>query len=278
MVLLTLTLDESTTESKIIGMIAATMLVVCLSSTYCVGRATSLARPVSYFIGAVLAGGVVTSFLVGASKPSNWWRLYADAAPFGLVLAAMLALTLSFTGTWWGKGRAAEGTDSSSMPDADATLELIKRRRSVFPKDFSGQRVPRAVLQQCLEAANWAPTHGKTEPWRFIVFEGDGLASLEGAKREAVTRLMAGQPEAQRATLDKFERKARELAKVSAVVALVVKRVANAKGNLMPAWEETAAVSCAVHNFHLALVAAGYVRRPAGRTRALSPRTPSALG
>ena len=53
-------------------------------------RATSLVRPTGYFIGAVLAGVVVISFLVGASKPSNWWRLYADAAPFGLVLAAAL--------------------------------------------------------------------------------------------------------------------------------------------------------------------------------------------
>ena len=194
-----LTLDESTTESKIIGVITACLLVVCLSSTYCsVGRATSLVRPTGYFIGAVLAGVVVISFLVGASKPSNWWRLYADAAPFGLVLAAALALTLSFTGTGWRSGRAAEGADST-MPDVDATLELIKRRRSVFPKDFSGQRVPRAALEQCLEAANWAPTHGKTEPWRFVVFEGDGIASLEGAKREATARTLAGQPEALRA-------------------------------------------------------------------------------
>lgn len=25
------------------------------------------------------------------------------------------------------------------------------------------------ALQAMLDAANWAPTHGKTEPWRFVV-------------------------------------------------------------------------------------------------------------
>lgn len=29
--------------------------------------------------------------------------------------------------------------------------------------------VGRAVVEAMLEAANWAPTHGKTEPWRFVV-------------------------------------------------------------------------------------------------------------
>lgn len=27
----------------------------------------------------------------------------------------------------------------------------------------------RSVVETMLEAANWAPTHGKTEPWRFVV-------------------------------------------------------------------------------------------------------------
>ena len=44
---------------------------------------------------------------------------------------------------------------------------------------------------------------------------------------------------------------------VSHVVAIVLKRVLNGKGDLMPTWEEIAAVSIAAHNFHLALCAAG---------------------
>lgn len=27
----------------------------------------------------------------------------------------------------------------------------------------------RSIIEAMLEAANWAPTHGRTEPWRFVV-------------------------------------------------------------------------------------------------------------
>ena len=29
-------------------------------------------------------------------------------------------------------------------------------------------------VQLMLDAANWAPTHGKTEPWRFVVLDRAG--------------------------------------------------------------------------------------------------------
>ena len=29
-----------------------------------------------------------------------------------------------------------------------------------------------------LEAANWAPTHGRTEPWRFVVLSEDALQDM----------------------------------------------------------------------------------------------------
>lgn len=36
----------------------------------------------------------------------------------------------------------------------------------------------RSALEQMLEAANWAPTHGRTEPWRFVVLSGEGLQEM----------------------------------------------------------------------------------------------------
>jgi hypothetical protein len=58
--------------------------------------------------------------------------------------------------------------DSSS---AKSLLELIQRRRSIFPKQYSSKPVARKILEEMLEAARWAPTHRLTEPWEFIVFE-----------------------------------------------------------------------------------------------------------
>ena len=67
--------------------------------------------------------------------------------------------------------------ESISLPSPEETLHLIKSRRSVMPKDFSGESVTRAEVEQFLEAANWAPTHGRTEPWRYVVIQGGAAVS-----------------------------------------------------------------------------------------------------
>ena len=52
----------------------------------------------------------------------------------------------------------------------------IKNRRSVYPKDYKkGEAIPDKIIWQILENANRAPNHKQTEPWRFIVFSGEGL-------------------------------------------------------------------------------------------------------
>ncbi|MGB0850345.1 MAG: nitroreductase family protein, partial [Bacteroidia bacterium] len=40
--------------------------------------------------------------------------------------------------------------------------EAIKSRRAVYPKQFSGEKVPEEVIEKMLELANWAPTHKNT--------------------------------------------------------------------------------------------------------------------
>ena len=57
-------------------------------------------------------------------------------------------------------------------------LDLIKQRRSVFPVQYNGKTIQREDIETILEAANWAPTHKKTEPWRFKVVQGDALKRL----------------------------------------------------------------------------------------------------
>ena len=38
---------------------------------------------------------------------------------------------------------------------------------------ISWKYLHRSVVEQLLDAANWAPTHGKTEPWKFVVLGRD---------------------------------------------------------------------------------------------------------
>ncbi len=54
------------------------------------------------------------------------------------------------------------------MPGPEAVMALIRARRSVFTKDYTGGKVPREQIEQLLEAANWAPTHHLTQPWKSV--------------------------------------------------------------------------------------------------------------
>ena len=50
-------------------------------------------------------------------------------------------------------------------------IEVIKNRRTIYPENFTGRLVQREVIEKLLTSAIWAPTHGKTQPWRFKVFQ-----------------------------------------------------------------------------------------------------------
>jgi hypothetical protein len=51
---------------------------------------------------------------------------------------------------------------------AATTFQIIKSRRSITPKSMNGDKLTPDQLSTILEAANWAPTHKKTEPWLFF--------------------------------------------------------------------------------------------------------------
>jgi nitroreductase len=66
-------------------------------------------------------------------------------------------------------------------------FDAIRLRRSIKPDKMKPDPVDRALIDRLFEAANWAPSHGRTEPWRFIVFTGDARKQLA----EAVVSTMA---------------------------------------------------------------------------------------
>ena len=122
--------------------------------------------------------------------------------------------------------------------------EIIQNRRSVFPYQFErGRRVPDEIIRQILDNANRAPTHKKTEPWRFTVFAGEGLQHFSNLQAEIYTRY-AG---------DKFkETKLLNLTNYplmsSHVIAIGMKRN---KENAIPEIEEVIATACAIENIYL---------------------------
>ena len=129
--------------------------------------------------------------------------------------------------------------------------QLIKNRRSVFPKQYTGNKVDDAIVKQILENANWAPTHGKTEPWRFFVFSGEGLKSFS----EFQSSLYAEKTKAA-GTYDetKFQKLLNHPLQASHIIALVMKRQESER---IPEVEEIQSVACAVQNMYLTATAYG---------------------
>ena len=69
--------------------------------------------------------------------------------------------------------------------DTETVLELIRQRRSWGLKDLKPDPVPREIVEELLEAAQWAPNHGHTEPWLFTVYTGEGRRALGETLGEA---------------------------------------------------------------------------------------------
>lgn len=133
----------------------------------------------------------------------------------------------------------------------DEVNELIRSRRSVFPKDYSREKVSDRIVHQMLENANWAPTHKLTEPWRFMVFTGDGLEKLATFQSECYQRVTQA-----KGTFDqkKYEGLKLKPMECSHVIAVGMKRD---KKKSVPEWEELGAVFCAIENIYLTATAYG---------------------
>ena len=55
---------------------------------------------------------------------------------------------------------------------------VIRNRKSIYPKDYSGEEVPDIVIKEILLNANHAPTHRLTQPWFFKVYKNESKQNL----------------------------------------------------------------------------------------------------
>lgn len=127
--------------------------------------------------------------------------------------------------------------------------QLIRLRRSIFPKDYSGEPVPEEVIHQMLENANWAPTHKFTEPWRFAVFTGAGLNALATFQSECYKQVTMSDGTFRE---DRYQSLQSKPFESSHIIAIGMKRDESQR---LPEWEELGAVFCAVQNMYLTATA-----------------------
>lgn len=134
----------------------------------------------------------------------------------------------------------------------ESIIDLIRRRRSVYPKSYlTDAPVAREHIEAMLESARWAPTHRRTEPWRFQVFHSPESRRQLGAYLADFFEKNTA-PEA--FTEEKKQKAGENPLRAGAVIAIIMQRDPDMR---VPEFEEIAAVAMAVQNMWLHCSALG---------------------
>lgn len=149
--------------------------------------------------------------------------------------------------------------------------EIISERRTIKPDQYTGEKVDDLLIQQILEAANWAPTHGYTEPWRFTVFTDDGLATLG----DFLANYDQPNKDAEDFNQIRYDRLRNSPLKCSHVIGIGMKRGDNPK---IPEIEEICSTAMAVQNMWLTAHALGLASYWSTGAKAFSPEMRELFG
>ena len=123
-------------------------------------------------------------------------------------------------------------------------VDTIRSRRTVKPDKMNGRVIPDNIIVELLSMADWAPTHARTEPWRFIVI--DNKRVKEFTARHAELYKQHADPKS--FTPEKYNKLAELGENVSHIIIAWMKRNPAHKS---PVVEEIAATSAAIQNLLL---------------------------
>ena len=125
---------------------------------------------------------------------------------------------------------------------------IIEARRTVKPPFMNGKKIPDEQVLELVSLANWAPTHGLTEPWRFIIYAGMQVSRF----CQDHAKLYEQNTSSEKFTQDKYDKLAHMGDQASHIIIAIMHR-----GQLpaIPQLEEIAAASCAVQNILLGATA-----------------------
>lgn len=122
---------------------------------------------------------------------------------------------------------------------------IIAERRSVFPEFYTGEKVDDAIVRQMLINATWAPSHKMTQPWRFIVFAGDGVKQFAQNQADLFKEITMQDGTFKQ---EKYEKLLKKPLLSSHIIAICMVRDPKRS---VPEVEEIGAVFCALQNMYL---------------------------
>ena len=142
----------------------------------------------------------------------------------------------------------AENEPSAPVRASPDTLRLLAERRSSKPFNLAAPAPTPGQLEAILRLASRVPDHGKLNPWRFIVMEGDGAVRAGEALAHVLEQRGDATPDILAATRATFTR-----------APLVVTIVSTAAPNVkIPEWEQVLAVGAVAQTLLIAAHAMGF--------------------
>lgn len=134
--------------------------------------------------------------------------------------------------------------------DINVLSHVITSRRTVKPHNYSDRPVSKEIVEKIIENANWAPSHGRTYPWRFFVHGTEIRGSLADSLGEIYCELTR--------EADFRETKLiglrQNILKAPVTISIALERDKTGK---ITEIDEVMAVACAVQNMHLTATAFG---------------------
>ena len=133
------------------------------------------------------------------------------------------------------------------MKSIEEVSEWIKSRRSLYPAQMQEDaKIPDEDIWKLLENANYAPSHKRTEPWRYIVFADEAKHEMIDKMVEIFLKITP--------RMDKESDRTKKLLKrkntLSHIVAICMNRDEQKR---IPEFEEEYAVACSVQNILLSM-------------------------
>jgi nitroreductase len=128
--------------------------------------------------------------------------------------------------------------------------DIIRDRRTVFPIHFSTRKVQKEIIDELLNVAIWAPTHGSTQPWDFKVFTDEGREVLS-KNLSAIYKKILPEEEHKPMKIAKLENRPMQS---SVCIAISMKRTQDTKIHRL---DEIGAVNAGIQNMLLLATAHG---------------------
>lgn len=131
--------------------------------------------------------------------------------------------------------------------DYKSLKQYIIKRQSLYTAQMKpNEKIPNSKIKLLLELANYAPSHRRTQPWRFVVFEDKAVQSLY----EELAKIYSNTTTSESFNNAKVEKLQKRGTEISHAIAICMKRDPNKS---VPIHEEEYAVACAVQNILLGM-------------------------